>query len=149
VTKYYPLRSALDQSGFFNKVKHKVAGESMTLNFLEVKKLVLEYEDPLIHFALACAAESCPPLASGAYFPDQLKKQLTERTRLSINDKEWLRVKPSQKKVQISKIFDWYKKDFGMSGISTLEFINKYRKIKIPENYMIEYYEYNWGLNEG
>jgi len=121
----------------------------MTLNFLEVKKLVLEYEDPLIHFALACAAESCPPLASAAYFPDQLQEQLKKRTRLSINDEDWIKVNSAQKKVEISKIFDWYKKDFGMTGMSVLEFINKHRKVRIPDDYEIGYYEYDWGLNEG
>ena len=29
VTKHYPLKSPLDNSGFFDKVKHRVAGEEM------------------------------------------------------------------------------------------------------------------------
>lgn len=147
VAKYYPLRSALDQSGFFDKVKHKVAGEFITLNYLEIKKLVLAYKDPLIHFALACAAESCPPLASKAYFPNTLKQQLDARTRLSLNDKNWIKVNHAQMKLSISKIFDWYKKDFNMSGMDTIEFINKYRKSAIPDHYEIDYYVYNWNLN--
>ena len=40
VVKHYPLKSPLDDSGFFDKVKHKVAGEEMTLNSLEIKKLL-------------------------------------------------------------------------------------------------------------
>lgn len=149
VSKYYPLRSALDQSGFFDKVKHVVAGESMTLNFLEIKKLVLTYKDPLLHFALACAAESCPPLASHAYFPADLSNQLENRTKLSLNDNDWIKVDAKTKTVSISKIFDWYKRDFSMTGLSTIQFINKHRKVNIPENYRVEYYTYDWSLNEG
>lgn len=149
VSKYYPLKSPLDQSGFFDKVKHMVAGEPMTLNFLEIKKLILAYKDPRVHFALACAAVSCPPLASFAYVPESLNQQLEERTRLALNDPDWLKVRADQNKVLLSKIFEWYKKDFTMGGESSvLEFINKYRAKKIPLMYEVGYYEYDWSLNE-
>lgn len=149
VTKYYPLKSPLDQSGFFDKVKHMVAGESLTLNHLEIKKIILPYNDPRIHFALACAAKSCPPLASYAFVPDKLDAQLEERTKLAINDSNWLKVNNGEKKAYISKIFEWYQKDFTKAGMSVLEFINKYRKTAIPASYSLTYYEYDWGLNEG
>ncbi len=148
VTKFYPLKSALDQSGFFDKVKHKIAGESLTLNHLEIKKLIISYQDPRIHFVLACAAKSCPPLASFAYTADQLDQQLEARTMLAINDAGWLKVIPAENKVLVSKIFDWYKKDFTATGMSVLEFINKYRNKKIPANYSVGHYEYDWSLNE-
>ncbi len=150
VSKFYPLKSPLDRSGFFDRVKHNIAGESITLNALEIKKIVLQYKDPRIHFALACAAKSCPPLASFVYSPDQLDNQLDIRTKLSINNSEWLKINSSGKSVSLSKIFDWYKKDFTMNGENTvLEFINKYRKSPIPSSYAVGYYEYDWGLNEG
>lgn len=149
VSKYYPLKSPLDQSGFFDKVKHTVAGVPMTLNFLEIKKLILTYKDPRVHFALACAAVSCPPLADFAYMPGQLDQQLDTRTKLALNDPVWLKVRADQNKVYLSKIFEWYNKDFMMGGEgSVLEFINKYRIKNIPASYAIAYYEYDWGLNE-
>jgi len=60
---------------------------------------------------------------------------------------DWLKVKDN--KVLISKIFDWYKKDFTQNGMSVLEWINQYRNQKIPSGYSLGYYEYNWSLNEG
>ncbi|HNP18185.1 MAG TPA: DUF547 domain-containing protein [Fulvivirga sp.] len=149
VSKYYPLKSPLDQSGFFDKVKHQVAGQSMTLNSLEILKLIQTYKDPRVHFALACAAKSCPPLPSFSFLPNELDTQLTTRTKLSIDNKDWLKVRPESNKVALSKIFDWYKKDFTMDGsITVIDFINKYKKIKIPSNYEISYYEYSWELND-
>lgn len=149
VSKYYPLKSPLDQSGFFDKVKHTVAGEPLTLNALEIKKLILTTKDPRVHFALACAAVSCPPLASFGYTPQQLDQQLRERTVLALNDPNWLKIHTNENKVLLSKIFDWYKKDFTMNGESSvIEFINKYRKNKIPTGYQVGYYEYDWSLNE-
>ncbi|TRX55537.1 DUF547 domain-containing protein [Fulvivirga sp. M361] len=150
VAKYYPLKSPLDRSGFFDRVKHVIAGESMTLNALEIKKIVIAYKDARIHFALACAAISCPPLADFAYVPGKLDRQLDARTKNSINNAAWLKRDDKNKQVAISKIFDWYEKDFTMNGEnSVLEFINKYKASPIPDAYNITYYEYNWGLNEG
>lgn len=148
VTEYYPLKSPLDKSGFFDKVKHKVAGEELSLNALEIKKLLLPYKDGRIHFVLACAAKSCPPLASFAIHPEKIEQQLNERTTLAVNNTEWLKVVNSEKKVELSKIFDWYKGDFTQKG-TAIDWINQYRKIKIPSDHKIEYYEYNWSLNEG
>ena len=148
VAEYYPLKSPLDKSGFFDKVKHKVAGEELSLNVLEIKKLLLPYKDGRFHFVLACAAKSCPPLASFAIQPDKLEQQLNERTTLALNNNEWLRVENTLKKVALSKIFDWYKGDFTQKG-SVIDWINQYRKAKIPVDFKVEYYEYNWSLNEG
>ncbi|MEL7004685.1 MAG: DUF547 domain-containing protein [Bacteroidota bacterium] len=149
IAKYYEFhkKSPMDQSGFFDKMKHKVAGEMMTLNVLEIRKLLFAYKDARIHFVLACAAKSCPPLASFAYTPSGLEKQLENRTRLSINDNDWLKVSSKDNKVLLSKIFDWYKRDFTSDGQTVLGFINMYRKQSIPASYQVAYYEYDWNLN--
>lgn len=146
--KYYPLKSPLDRSGFFDKVKHIVAGEEMTLNALEIKKLLLPYKDGRFHFVLACAAKSCPPLASFAYMPEKLDQQLTERSTAALNNPEWIRVDKTKSSVGLSKIFEWYKGDFIEGGKSPIEWVNKFRKEKIPPTFSITYYEYDWSLNE-
>jgi len=148
VAKYYPLKSPMDQSGFFDKVKHQVAGEAMTLNYLEIKKIIIPYQDPRIHFVLACAARGCPKLANFSYTPDHLDQQLTTRTKLALNDPAFTKVNNTEKKVEISKIFDWYKKDFTQGGMSVLSFINQYRDEPIPTSYAIAFYEYDWQLND-
>ena len=146
--KHYPLKSPLDQSGFFDMVKHRVAGEEMTLNSLEIKKLLATYKDARFHFALACAAKSCPPLASFAYTPQLLEKQLQERAMAALNNPLWLKVNARNKKVELSKIFEWYKKDFTAGGKTEIEWINTFRKEKIPADFTVTYYEYDWRLND-
>lgn len=148
VTKHYPLKSPLDDSGFFDKVKHQVAGEEMTLNALEIKKMLMPYKDGRFHFALACAAKSCPPLASFAFTSDKIEQQLTERTTLALNNKEWIKVHSDKKSVELSKIFKWYSGDFTTDNKSPLEWINQFRKIKIPVTYSVGFYEYDWTLND-
>lgn len=148
VAKYYPLKSPMNKSGFFDQVDHRVAGKEMTLNELEIKQLVLPYGDPRIHFALACAAKSCPPLANFAYQPTELDSQLEQRTKNSVNNAEFIRVDAANNQVAVSKIFDWYKKDFTQGGQTITEFLNKYRSISIPLSYRVAYYEYDWSLND-
>lgn len=148
VTKHYPLKSPLDDSGFFDKVRHQVAGEALTLNMLEIKKLLATYRDARFHFALACAAKSCPPLASFAFKAETLDKQLNERTSAALNNSKWLIFNEKTNQVSLSKIFDWYKKDFNAGSKTTIQWINQYRKNKISEKASITFYEYDWSLNE-
>ena len=148
ITKHYPLKSPMDVKGFFDKELYTVAGEKMTLNDLEIKKLLQPYKDARFHFALVCAARSCPLLPSFAFHPDRLDQQLTERATLALNNKVWVKVYPEQKKVELSKIFDWYKADFTNDAKTLLEWINQFRKEKIPNHFVVGYYEYDWALNE-
>lgn len=148
VVKHYPLKSPMDVKGFFDEIKHEVAGEKITLNELEKKKLLEPYEDARIHFVLVCAAKGCPPLANFAYSAEKLNEQLNERVTLAVNNPQWLKTYPQKKIVSLSKIFDWYKQDFIKSNKTMLQWINDYRSKKIPEDFRINYYEYDWTLNE-
>lgn len=148
IAKHYPVKSPMDVKGFFDQAKHTVAGEQLTLNELEKKKLLEPYQDPRIHFVLVCAAVSCPPLANFAYQADQLDEQLDEKTRQALNSNSFVRVKGGQKKVELSKIFEWYKDDFTQNNASLIAYVNQYRDQKIPANYQVSHYEYDWSLNQ-
>ena len=148
IAKHYPIKSPMDHAGFFDKERHAITGEDLTLNELENKKLLQPYKDARIHFALACAAQSCPPLANFAYTAEKIEEQLSERAALTLNNKDWIKVYPKQKKVELSKIFEWYKGDFNRNGKSSIDWINEYREDKIPASYAVGFYEYNWSLNE-
>lgn len=147
VSKYYPMSSPLDHAGFFDKAKHLVAGESMTLNHLEIMKIMIPYRDPRIHFALSNAAVSCPQMANFAYLPHKLDQQLDQRIRLSLNHENFIKIDHESQKILISRIFAWYKNDFTYHEQSLKAFINQYRNTKLPDNYTLDYHEYYWVLN--
>jgi hypothetical protein len=140
----YPMNSPLDVSGFFDKKKHTIAGEKVTLNEIENDLLRAKFKDARFHFVLVCGALGCPPLISKAYKPKELESQLEQQTRLAINDDQF--VKPG-KKVAVSQIFEWYKEDFERDG-KTIDFINKYRKEPFPVKTKLKYYTYNWNINK-
>lgn len=148
IVQKYPIRSVLDQSGFFEQKKHLVAGERITLNTLEKKRLIKTYEDARFHFVLVCAAVDCPPITPFAYRPENLEDQLQARTRYALNDPLFIRVDNNSKEVQLSQIFEWYEQDFTKQVSSSLDFINQYRDTPIPSDYRQKFYQYNWSLND-
>lgn len=142
----YPVKSPMKVSNFFDKRSYTVAGQKMSLNQLEKEKLYPFAKDPRLHFVLVCAAVSCPKLANFAYKPEMLEKQIESVTKETLNDADFIRVKGS--KVEVSEIFNWYSSDFKKTGKSTLEYINHYRSHKLSSSSKVNFYTYNWALND-
>lgn len=140
-------KSPLDVPGFFDAVKHNVAGNSYTLNGIENDIVRPRFGDARIHFALVCGAVGCPPLTKEAFRPETLSKQLDKRTRAALNSPNFIKVDSEAGTLQLSEIFKWYLVDFGGSLESAHGYINKYRNNPIPDQYAKSYYTYDWKLN--
>ncbi|RIJ34395.1 DUF547 domain-containing protein [Pontibacter oryzae] len=147
VLAHYPLKSVMDVEGFFDRTQYKVAGEQLTLNELEKQKLLQPYKDARVHFALVCAAKSCPPLRSQAFMPQSVEQQLQDQAKRALNNPEFVKIQVNGKQVQISEIFKWYKDDFLNEAESITAYINKFRSTPLPAKYSLSYYTYNWQLN--
>ncbi len=119
----------------------ELAGKKYSLNNIENDIIRPTFKDPRIHFAVNCAAVSCPPLSNIAFTDANINSLLTARTTTFLNSSA-NEIAPG--KIKVSKIFDWYKADFG----ELTSFINKYSKTKANENAVIEFKEYDWSLNE-
>jgi hypothetical protein len=147
VIKNYPVESPLLIKGFFDVTLQKVGGELITLNDIENKKIRAKMKDARIHFALVCAAKSCPPLTNEAFTAANVEDKLASLTKIALNS-DFIKVDYANKKVEISKIFEWYQPDFGSNINESIDFINQYRTKKIPADFKKGYYEYNWDLND-
>jgi len=146
--KAYPIGSVLQVNGFFDAKKHLVTGKNITLNELEKEWLLKEFGDARFHFVLVCGALDCPPITDFAYRPEQLDAQLEQQTRLALNDPDFIRVDENEQTAELSQIFEWYSKDFGGGKQAALDFINRYRKNPIPDDYTTRFYVYDWALND-
>ena len=153
LTDYPGVKSIKDLGSFFKSPwKKKIAridGKIITLDDIEHNILRPGFKDPRVHFAINCAAESCPPLRSGPYRGDELDQQLDEMTSAFINDPSRNRLEGN--KLHVSKIFDWFEEDFkgDIPG-----FFLKYAKGDLKERLevkggkiRVEYLDYNWSLN--
>ena len=147
IVNKFPIKSPLDVSGFFDRIKYKVIGKKMTLNDIENKMIREKYKDPRFHFVLVCGANGCPVIINKAYLPATIDAQLTNQTRIAVNNVNFTKVSDEAKTVKLSQLFDWYKDDFLTKGDNYIDFINKYRTDKIPDNYKVYLYTYDWTLN--
>ena len=140
----YPLKSIMHLHGGKTwDVKWIKLGTKMySLNNIEHDILRPQFKDPRIHFAVNCAAKSCPPIWNHAWTAENLDKQLDQATSNFINHPGFNIL--SGKKVELSKIFEWYAGDFG----DIITYLNKYSKTQVRREATIEYIEYNWSLNE-
>lgn len=140
----YPTKSPLDTKGFFDKTTYTIAGQEITLNDIENKKLRAQFGDPRFHFVLVCGARGCPPIIPKAYTATNLENLLQQQTVKALNDPNFIRVTGS--KVAFSEIFKWYKEDFVKDG-NEIDFLNKYRTEQVPDDAKVTYYSYDWRLN--
>ncbi|MEH6535089.1 MAG: DUF547 domain-containing protein [Psychroserpens sp.] len=145
IVKNFPMKSPLDKAGFFDKTKYKIAGESITLNDIENKKLRAQFSDARFHFVLVCGAVGCPPLINKAYQPNTLEAQLQRQAEIALNNPSFIKIKKNN--VELSEIFKWYKEDFVKNG-NEIDYINTFRIEKIPFKSKVSYYSYNWNLNK-
>ncbi|MEO1436328.1 MAG: DUF547 domain-containing protein [Bacteroidota bacterium] len=138
----YPVKSILDLEGgkiWFTK-KLKIGDKSYTLDHIEKKILIGGYKDARFHFAVNCAAKSCPKLLNKAFTSNNLESSLDKLTRAYINNTTFNKVSAS--KLELSQIFEWYAADFG--DVKT--FINKYTDTDVS-GAPISYIAYDWNLN--
>ena len=115
------------------------------LNNIEHGIIRERFDEPRIHFAVNCAAKSCPKLRNEAYTAEQLDRQLDEQARDFLNDPAKNRVEPDH--LQLSRIFRWYGGDFKAKG-SIIEFINPFTPVDIHPGAEIDFMEYDWSLND-
>ena len=143
ILKNYPIGSIRDlNDGNPWDVKWiELGGESYSLNTIEHEILRPIYKDPRIHFAVNCAAKSCPKLGNEAFAVDQLNAQLDKLTKSFVNNAQSNTLNPNS--IQLSKIFEWYKEDFG----DLTSFIIKYANEKVSPSASVSFKDYDWSLN--
>lgn len=120
----------------------KIGSKTYTLNNIENDILRPQFKDARIHFAVNCAAKSCPPLLNAAWTAANLNANLDAQAKKFINNPAFNKL--SEKKAEVSKIFEWYAADFG----KLIDFLNKYATTKVSAKAKVSYLEYDWGLNE-
>jgi len=142
ILENYPIESitSLDKGKPWDKKAVTLGGKAYSLNEIENEIIRPQFDEPRIHFAVNCAAASCPPLRNEAFVASKLEAQLEEQTRSFLRAESYNAL--SGKTLRASKIFDWYGEDFG----DLKAFIGNY--INLPSDVTIEFTDYDWSLNK-
>ncbi len=156
----YPIKSILSKTAYalkksnFHKKVVTINGVAYSLNDVE-NDIIRPFGDPRIHFAINCAAKSCPPLRSEAFAPGRLNEQLEEQTRNFINNPANNSFDVAKNEIMVSKIFDWFEEDFKKYDAGVPVFISRYlppepgkQLLANAKTVKIKHHDYNWDLNE-
>lgn len=140
----YPVKSIKDIKNPWDKKFIIINGQTMSLNHIE-HDILRKMDEPRIHFAIVCASVSCPKLQNQAFTATKLNTQLTNAAIGFLADSSKNSI--SKNSLELSKIFQWFKKDFKQHG-SLIDFLNQYTQIGISDSATIKFKDYNWNLND-
>ena len=167
LTRYPDLKSIKElgtkaQSPWKRKF-FRLLGEERQLDSIEhdMVRAPGVFDEPRTHFAMVGASVGCPGLRPEAFTAARLETQLEDSTRRFLRDRSRNRYNPRVGRLEVSKIFDWYRADFerGSRGAATREaFLSRYadlladdpkdqrlvREGKAP----IAHLDYDWSLND-
>jgi hypothetical protein len=167
LTRYPNLKSIRDFGSVFgNPWKDKfftLFGQPSYLDFIEHETLRKDgvYDDPRVHAAVVCASIGCPMIRNEAFTPDKLEAQLEDGMRRFLSDRTRNRYNAQAKRLEVSRIFDWYGKDFekGHKGYASVRgTMAKYadlladspddRNAVRSPSVEVAFLDYDWTLND-
>jgi uncharacterized protein DUF547 len=164
VVDNYPVESIRDLStdplvrlNIFKKPLVDTKRGKVSLNDIENEKIREGFKDPRIHFAINCAAKSCPPIRPEPYVGSRISEQLDDQVRKFLNGPMGVRVEKKGGGVVVytTKVMDWFEDDFNKWGGGQVAFIIRYvnsdkrKPIEEAANQVdLKFHDYDWKLND-
>lgn len=154
----YPVASIRDIGGTvlfvgtgpWNEKSLRVENQEISLNDIEHRILRPIWNDPLIHYAVNCAALGCPNLRAEPFTPNKADLLLEFAARDFINHPRGVTVRGAT--AEVSSIYYWYSEDFGKTEQDILahlkSFANEDLKPQLKRVQRISNRGYDWALND-
>ena len=131
-------------------IKGTVEDEELSLDNIEHDIMRENWDEPRVHYAVNCASYGCPNLALEPFTGKKLEAQLEKAAKDYVNHPRG--VSFDGNKLTISKIYDWYGKDFGATKAAQLKSIAKHADPDLADKLKAHSgrvsYEYDWSLND-
>jgi hypothetical protein len=166
-TREYPARSIRQIPGAFERLTHRVAGKTVTLDQIE-QSVLPSFRDPRLYLALGRGAVGSGRLRSEAYAAATLEKQLAEVASECASRSQCVQVDAGNGKMLISAIFSWRRNEFadayadkaagdfarrGPIERAVLAFVGPKmltteRDFLEKNTFKVEYLPFDWSLND-
>ncbi len=155
ILDHYPLKSIKDipEKERWTAKRWNLGGHTWSLDEIEHERIRPKFNEPRIHFALVCAAVSCPPLRTEAYVGSRLDEQLEDQTKYVHHHPRWFVFDAKSSVVHLTSLYKWYGRDFEeATGQSVLKFAARYdaplkAALDAGHTPTIEWIAYDWALN--
>lgn len=126
-----------------------VEGHKLSLNNIEHDILRANWHEPRVHYTVNCASLGCPNLRTTPFTGANLDTELTQAAHAFINHPRGVTVHDG--KLTVSKIYQWYAKDFGGTDQKIIAHLRKYAAPALAQKLSrishIDAYQYDWNLN--
>lgn len=154
ILEQYPISSirkvTVSGKGPWDHAVVTVQDTALSLGDIEHHIVRAIFPDPRIHYALNCASIGCPNLAMRAYTAETLEQMLDDAAKAYVNHPRGVSLRKN--KADISKIYGWYREDFGDGEADVLAHIKRYAQGDLSESLKaikkVGRYGYDWALNE-
>ena len=163
----YPAGSIRQIPGAFERLQHRAAGRSVTLDEIE-KSIIKEFKEPRLHLAFGRGALGSGRLRSEAYDASRLARQLDAVQAEFVNEAAMLRIDREAGTVSVTPIVSWNADAFiaaydpGETGPfaarspierALIAFITPHllpleREFVRKNDFRLTYHPFNWTLND-
>lgn len=159
IVDHYPVSSIQDIDGPtdgaspFERPVGPVADTVRTLDEIEHEIIRERFDEPRIHFALVCAAKSCPRLRREAYTGSRLDAQLEDQAHHFLHSDRKNRIPAGNGTIALSRILKWYGSDFGPTQRAIQDALAPYFEGDVRDSlvrgaYDVRFLPYDWTLND-
>lgn len=160
IVDHYPVKSIRAIEGPspnktpFQRPVGIVADTMRTLDEIEHEIIRQRFDEPRIHFALVCAAKSCPRLRRHAYTGPRLNAQLRDQAhRFLHSNQNRIPTATRADTIALSRILKWYGADFGDTPAARQKALSPYFSPPVQDSlaqgtYTVRYLPYDWTLND-
>jgi hypothetical protein len=107
----YPAKSIRQIPGAFERLPHRVAGKTLTLDQIE-QTILPGFNDPRVFFAIGRGSAGSGRLRSEAFVPARIEEQLAETAAECPTRAQCIRLDREGGKLHASSIFSWREKEF-------------------------------------
>ena len=157
VAQYYPISSIQEidiSPGLFNIGPWGatlISIADMPLSLDEIYNRIVRpiWNDPRTHYAINNATIGAANLSKQAFLGASIDRQLNEAAAEFINSPRGVQI--IEGKLVVSKIYDWYRDDFGGTDKDVIAHLKQFARTSLQKVLQrinnIDSYTYNWHLN--
>jgi hypothetical protein len=166
-SKAYPANSIRQIPGAFEQAKHRLAGQSLTLDDIE-KKILPQFKEPRLYLALGRGAIGSGRLRSEAFTGEQMKEQLDDVQKEFVSEQTMIKIDRSANQVSVTPIISWHDSEFiaaydsGASGTMaqrspieraivafvTPRLLPLEKEFLAKNEFKVTYHPFDWRLND-
>jgi Protein of unknown function, DUF547 len=143
------ISPGLFADGPWGKKLVEIEGEPVSLNDIEHRILRPFWHDPLLHYALNCAAVGCPNLQARAFTAETAPALMAAGARAFVNHPRGAAVVHGS--LVVSSLYVWYEEDFGGNDAGVIAHLRRYADPALAAALVdierIADHAYDWSLN--